>query len=199
MTSGELNVSPEITLINNSGNNDKDYFLIKYDIGNLDFTTSDEDTDQDTVPNRLDHCPNTPLNESVDEYGCSKAQKDSDADGIMDDLDLCPYSEFGAEVDSKGCSKEQIDTDGDNVPDYLDSCPNTTFGVSVNAEGCEIAYLDPDLIDVKSIGEVCPGSANGQIIISTSDDRAYKGILDNSIEILYSCAMCMCTVFSVQI
>jgi len=184
-SSGELNVSPEITLINNSGNNDKDYFLIKYDIGNLDFTTSDEDTDQDTVPNRLDHCPNTPLNESVDEYGCSKAQKDSDADGIMDDLDLCPYSEFGAEVDSKGCSKEQIDTDGDNVPDYLDSCPNTTFGVSVNAEGCEIAYLDPDLIDVKSIGEVCPGSANGQIIISTSDDRAYKGILDNSIEISF--------------
>ncbi len=184
-SSGELNVSPEITLINNSGNNDKDYFLIKYDIGNLDFTISDEDTDQDSVPNRLDHCPNSPIGESVDEKGCSAAQQDSDQDGITDNLDQCPNSRLNIEVDSNGCSNEQIDTDQDGVADYLDECADTPSGVLVNSEGCEIAVLNSNLIEVEAISEICPGAGNGSIVLRTGDARQYRAILDSSVEISF--------------
>lgn len=90
------------------------------------------DSDEDGVPDHLDHCPNTPAEAKgmVDQFGCPL---DTDHDGVFDYLDECPNTleEGRYAVDEKGCLK---DTDGDGVPDYKDQCPSVV-GVASN-NGC---------------------------------------------------------------
>ena len=93
-----------------------------------------KDKDKDGVWDRIDVCPNTPLNVRVDEMGCPL---DADADGVADYLDHCPHTPSAAFgfIDSVGCP---MDTDGDGVLDYLDECPDTEEGARgyVNSVGC---------------------------------------------------------------
>ncbi len=62
------------------------------------------DGDGDHVPDRVDHCPNTPQGCMVDEWGCPI---DSDGDGVCDGLDKCPNTPKGEKVDKYGCSQNQ--------------------------------------------------------------------------------------------
>ncbi|WP_161595319.1 T9SS type A sorting domain-containing protein [Maribacter aurantiacus] len=186
-SSDTLNLTPNVNLYNNSGNNDQDYFLTKYSFAGLDFSTTEIDDDGDGVSNAMDLCPSTALGEEVDEQGCSLVQKDSDLDGVTDDLDTCPDTIPGAEVNSEGCSQEQIDTDGDGVPDFRDNCSETEAGVLVNEDGCEIVTLDSNLFQIETVGEACEDANNGSIFIQTQDSsRAYRVILNGSQEISFT-------------
>jgi len=62
-----------------------------------------EDQDKDGVPDRMDHCSDTPVGAKVNVNGCPL---DSDGDGIYDGLDECPDTPPGAKVDINGCSIE---------------------------------------------------------------------------------------------
>lgn len=186
-SSDMLNLTPNVNLDNNSGNNDQDYFLIKYSFTGLDFTTTEIDDDGDGISNAIDLCPNTPPGELVDEQGCSLAQKDSDLDGVTDDLDICPDTIPSAEVNSEGCSQEQIDTDGDGVPDFRDNCGETEAGVFVNGDGCEIVTLGSNLFQIETVGETCLGTENGSINILTTDtSKVYRAVLNNSQELAFT-------------
>jgi len=59
-----------------------------------------KDQDKDGVPDRLDHCSDTPVGAKVDENGCPL---DTDGDGIYDGLDKCPDTPHGVKVDINGC------------------------------------------------------------------------------------------------
>lgn len=69
------------------------YFGLNYYFG------KPKDQDQDGVPDRLDHCSDTPVGAKVDADGCPL---DSDGDGIYDGLDKCPHTPPGAKVDING-------------------------------------------------------------------------------------------------
>ena len=113
----------------------------------------DKDKDKDGVWDKLDVCPNTPLNVIVTELGCPI---DNDGDGVADYLDECPHTPSAAYgfIDSVGCP---IDTDGDGVPDYRDECPNTpreAYGY-LAVTGCP---LDSDGDGVYDYLDQCPNT-----------------------------------------
>ncbi|MCK0192892.1 thrombospondin type 3 repeat-containing protein [Arenibacter sp. F20364] len=112
-------------------------------------SSTQTDSDGDTVNDELDQCPNTPTGETVDAQGCSGSQKDSDSDGVTDDIDLCPGTQSGETVDSNGCSATQTDSAPSAV--ILDQAPahnatnvNTPISISwlasTDAEGDAITY-----------------------------------------------------------
>ncbi len=84
-----------------------------------------KDTDNDGVPDKIDKCPETPINVKVDTLGCPV---DSDNDSIPDYLDKCPTVKGIAEF--QGCP----DTDGDGIQDAEDKCP-TVKGLAI-FQGC---------------------------------------------------------------
>lgn len=90
------------------------------------------DTDEDTVFDKQDKCPNTPKGAKVDIEGCPL---DSDGDGVYDYQDDCPKTPKGVSVDKKGCP---LDSDGDGVYDYKDRCPDTHKGLQVDFNGCPL-------------------------------------------------------------
>ena len=112
-----------------------------------------KDKDKDGVFDRLDVCPNTPLNVRVDEMGCPW---DNDGDGVPDYMDECPHTPSAAYgmIDSVGCP---LDSDGDGVPDYRDLCPGTpaaAYGM-IDNDGCP---LDTDGDGVYDYIDQCPGT-----------------------------------------
>ena len=111
------------------------------------------DKDKDGVWDKIDVCPNTPLNVMVDEMGCPI---DSDADGVPDYMDKCPHTQSAAYgfIDSVGCP---IDTDGDGIHDYVDQCPNTPAEARayVNSLGC---VEDSDKDGVYDYMDKCPNT-----------------------------------------
>ena len=53
--------------------------------------------------------PDTPLEEEVDENGCSQAQRDDDNDGVPNGLDRCfEASPEDEKVDQYGCFRKSI-------------------------------------------------------------------------------------------
>ena len=112
-----------------------------------------KDKDKDGVWDKLDVCPNTPLNVIVTELGCPV---DNDGDGVADYLDECPHTPSAAYgfIDSVGCP---IDTDGDGVPDYRDECPNTPKEAHgyLAVTGCP---LDSDGDGVYDYLDQCPNT-----------------------------------------
>ena len=113
----------------------------------------DKDRDKDGVFDKLDVCPNTPLNVRVDEMGCPL---DHDGDGVPEYLDECPYTPSAAYglIDSVGCP---LDSDGDGVADYLDWCPNTPEEAynSIDIHGCP---LDSDGDGIYDYLDQCPNT-----------------------------------------
>ena len=110
-----------------------------------------KDKDKDGIYDKLDLCPNTPLNVQVDENGCPL---DTDGDGVADYLDNCPETPIEAYdmIDSLGCP---MDSDGDGVFNYLDQCPDTpaeAFGM-IDSLGCP---LDTDQDGVYDYLDQCP-------------------------------------------
>ncbi len=182
------NFNSEIVLHNYVGNEEfENFYLLKYNLRGLDLTNEEDDTDLDGVLNAMDSCPNTPSGESVDENGCSSAQKDSDLDGVTDNLDKCPDTFPNAEVNIDGCSQDQIDMDLDGVPDIRDNCDDTQLGATVNEEGCEIVILDSDLFQIEAVGEACKDASNGRIDIQTEDtSTVYRAVLNGTQEISFT-------------
>ncbi|MBI3834087.1 MAG: hypothetical protein HY287_07130 [Planctomycetes bacterium] len=103
--------------------------------------TSVLDEDADGVPDEADECPNTPADESVDDFGCSCSQVDEDGDGINDCDDDCSGTPLDETADSGGCSCSQLDDDNDGVNNCDDLCPNSADGVDVDADGCEVETI----------------------------------------------------------
>jgi opacity protein-like surface antigen len=90
----------------------------------------DGDDDNDGVINSQDYCLNTPVDASVDTFGCAK---DDDSDGVIDLYDQCKDTIAGAPVDAVGCA---TDNDQDGIITLYDRCPNTLKGAPVTACGC---------------------------------------------------------------
>lgn len=115
-----------------------------------------KDSDNDSVPDDYDLCPNTPTDVLVDEFGCPiKPVKDDDGDGISNEFDKCPNTQAGVRVDNDGCP---LDSDDDGVPDYKDQCPNTVVGIMVNESGCP---LDSDNDGVPDNSDECQNTPSG--------------------------------------
>ena len=96
------------------------------------------DADFDGVTDDIDVCPDTASVDTVDDNGCSEAQRqvDTDSDGVYDYLDQCPNTPSSEIPDLSGCSLSQKDTDGDLVTDDIDVCPDTPENYPVTADGC---------------------------------------------------------------
>ena len=62
-----------------------------------------DDDDFDEVSDEFDFCPETPLDETADDDGCSCSEFDEDDDEINDCFDDCPNTPLGADVDEVGC------------------------------------------------------------------------------------------------
>jgi hypothetical protein len=115
------------------------------------------DTDGDGVPDKKDHCPDTPHGARVDASGCPL---DTDGDKVFDGLDQCEGTAKGCIVDANGCP---VDTDGDGVCDGLDTSPNTPRGATVDATGTPV---DSDGDGVLDGIDKCPNTSKGCIVDS---------------------------------
>ena len=108
----------------------------------------------------VDLCPNTPLAEEVNEFGCSASQleNDLDLDGVVNEKDLCADTPFGEVVNEFGCTEFQLelDTDLDGVLDENDACLNTKLGLEVDEFGCNESQLDDDSDGVENQFDRCP-------------------------------------------
>jgi len=100
------------------------------------------DEDVDGVSDVLDLCTLTPIDEVVDENGCSASQKDGDGDDISDADDMCAQTPIGEDVDESGCSATERDSDGDGLVDADDSCPSTPANETAASDGCADSEVD---------------------------------------------------------
>ena len=116
-----------------------------------------QDLDGDGIADIFDDCPETPLGEAVDNFGCANSQKDSDNDGVSDDVDQCSPTPQGTVVDVNGCA----DSDGDGVFDYADLCPNTSANSTVNSDGCADYQRDTDRDGINDDFDQCPNTPQG--------------------------------------
>jgi outer membrane protein OmpA-like peptidoglycan-associated protein len=121
-----------------------------------------KDKDQDSVTDKLDRCPNTPIGKPVDAAGCAASQKDADRDGVNDEVDACGGTAVGEPVDAEGCSNAQRDDDRDGVLNPADRCPGSPAGQPVDSTGCPTAPPDGDKDGVPDGADQCPNSPAGQ-------------------------------------
>ena len=110
--------------------------------GSLSGCMGSVDEDVDGVSDELDLCSFTPIDEVVDESGCSASQKDSDEDGVSDANDLCVQTPIGEDTDNNGCSATERDGDGDGLVDAADSCPSTPVNETAASDGCADSEVD---------------------------------------------------------
>ena len=103
------------------------------------------DGDGDGVNDAMDsNCPNTPANQTVDNFGCAQSELDDDNDGVTNDLDQCVNTMTTWNARPDGCAPEQTDTDADTVTDATDTCANTPAGEPANSAGCSLSQIDSD-------------------------------------------------------
>ena len=89
-------------------------------VGSLSGCLGPADEDVDGISDELDLCSLTPIDETVDESGCSASQKDGDGDDISDADDMCAQTPIGEDADESGCSATERDGDGDGLVDAED-------------------------------------------------------------------------------
>jgi len=159
-------------LYNFTASDKRDFFVDQNNDGffahSLGFIVSfggPKDSDKDGVADKLDKCPNTPLDVKVDANGCPV---DTDGDGIADYLDKCPG--IAGLAAFQGCP----DTDGDGVQDAEDKCPNTPAGVKVDAVGCPV---DTDGDGIPDYLDKCPAE-KGLVAFEGCPDTDGDGIPD---------------------
>ena len=114
--------------------NEPDFMEWKFEEISQPLVTQDElDDDNDGILNNVDFCSNTPLDESVDENGCSESQKDNDNDGVMNAIDQCPNSTEGITVNAVGCFF--LDSNNFSIETISESCSNMNNGqISITAQ-----------------------------------------------------------------
>lgn len=142
------------------------------------------DTDSDGVIDTSDLCQNTPVNESVNNDGCSTSQLDTDLDGVADNLDLCPNTQMGSSVNTNGCATYQRDADGDGVMDNLDLCPTTPVNSVVDSNGCANSQIDTDNDGIMDNLDLCPNTfvgsqVNAQGCAPSQLDSDSDGVVDS--------------------
>lgn len=116
------------------------------------------DSDFDGIENAFDLCPQTPLGELVDAFGCSCSQFDDDQDDVDNCVDLCPNTPSDLIAEADGCACEELDGDLDGINACLDLCPDTPLGELADIDGCSCSQLDDDLDDVSNCFDLCAGT-----------------------------------------
>lgn len=118
-----------------------------------------KDSDNDTVPDARDNCPNRP----------NSNQKDSDKDGRGDACDNCPAHK----------NPGQLDGDKDSVGDICDNCPTAANigqadqdgdGVGDICDNCP-AQKNPGQqdLDKDNQGDICDDDQDGDGVLNTRD------------------------------
>lgn len=172
---------------------------------NPGYAPTHKDDDGDGVANYYDHCPKTPLGQSVTTFGCPPDSDqdgipdsedpcpdvwgppknngcpylDSDGDGILDKDDKCP--QVAGERRFLGCP----DSDGDGIPDSEDNCPNERG--SRGNKGCPQvleANADQDGDGIPDFKDACPTKPGvpqnkGCPEMSQEDKEAIKAAFEN--------------------
>ena len=110
--------------------------------GSLAGCAGPPDEDEDGVTDELDLCSLTPIEELVNDSGCSASQRDGDGDGISDAGDLCTETPADEIPNESGCSATERDGDGDGFADADDSCPSTPANETVASDGCADSEVD---------------------------------------------------------
>lgn len=131
------------------------------------------DSDLDGVEDAFDWCPHTPLDEIVDDFGCSCSELDDDQDGIDNCIDLCPDTPLDLIAEADGCACEELDDDFDGINDCFDLCPNTPWDELPDIDGCSCSELDDDDDGVSNCIDLCPQTprtARVDILGCTIDD-----------------------------
>jgi len=121
-----------------------------------------KDADKDGVADRLDKCPNTPLNIAVDKKGCPL---DKDNDGVADYQDNCP--DVAGTVALQGCP----DRDNDGIADKDDTCPDVAGTMAL--KGCP----DKDGDGIADVEDRCPDVA-GSLALKGCPDADGDGVAD---------------------
>ncbi|UCG17420.1 MAG: hypothetical protein JSV19_05200 [Phycisphaerales bacterium] len=126
------------------------------------------DSDEDTVPDCADNCPNTPNQDRADAdgdgvgdvcdtcpddpnkwddeglCGCGLADVDTDEDGSLDCDETCPNDPDKTEPGFCGCGAADTDSDSDETPDCQDQCPDDPDKTLAGACGCGVPDADSD-------------------------------------------------------
>jgi len=151
------------------------------------------DADNDTVPDDVDNCPNTP----------NPNQEDADTDGLGNVCDNCPAtsnpSQTNSDADSYGnacdncpttTNQDQADTDADGVGNVCDNCPAASNPSQTNSDAdsygnaCDNCptttnqdQADTDADGVGNVCDNCPAASNPSQ--TNSDADSYGDACDN--------------------
>jgi len=98
------------------------------------------DSDNDGIPDHLDHCPHDPDKSEPGLCGCG--EKDTDNDNTCDKDDNCPNDPNKIEPGLCGCGDK--DSDNDNTCDRYDNCPNDPNKIEPGNCGCGDKDSDND-------------------------------------------------------
>ena len=133
--------------------------------------------DRDGIEDEFDLCPNTLIDSSVDDDGCSDFQLDADGDGIRNENDNCSGTPVGEPVYSDGCSDSQLGievqyeclgfTNVSHDYDYSEPSQNSFNITAILHNFCntEIMYLSTYIVN------------NNTGIITSSDSPNWRYIM----------------------
>lgn len=123
---------------------------------------SGADSDGDGVNDKLDNCPNTPPNSSVDALGCLPKtivakNDDTDNDGVSNSKDKCPNTKAGAKVTADGCYKK--------LKEDLTVALNVKF--ANNSDVVNTAYF----VEIKPVAEFMKKYPETKVVIEGHTDN----------------------------
>ena len=113
-------------------------------------------------------CPNTPVGEPVNQFGCSIAQKeaDLDMDGVPNKKDYCADTLPTSLLTSMDAEIQiAVDSDFDGIPNEFDQCSDTLPLTEVDENGCSEAQRDDDQDGVINAIDRCPDTAANEKLI----------------------------------
>ncbi len=148
----------------------------------LQLVSSDEDADEDAIPDEIDNCPVefNPTQEDGDSDGmgdlcdddrdgddvpndddncpdvANTGQDDSDEDAIGDACDGCPENADRTDPEPCGCDADLTDSDGDGTPDCADGCPDDADKIEDGQCGCGEPDIDADEDGFAACVDLCP-------------------------------------------